>query len=142
MRQKIKNGLAHVVSAPLRALATINDTLNILFAAFYFFAIGPVADTGLFKQMNEVGNVQLWSGLILLGAVMSQYAFVQKSRDLLIWSQFMQSVGWIYALVLYAQFGTILAALPYVLRPVLTSIYVYLTASVRDPWAVDKPLID
>lgn len=142
MRQKLKNKLAHMVSAPLRAMATINDALNIMFGALYFFVVGPVGDTGLYQQMSHVGNVQLWSGLILLGAVMSQVALAQKSRDMLVWSQFMQATGWIYALILYAQFGTILAALPYVLRPVLTSTYVYLTAAIKDPWAVDKPLID
>lgn len=132
-----------MLATPLRAMATINDFLNMLFAGFYFFALGPISDTGLYRQLDSFGSVKIWSGLILFGAIVSQVSFAKQWRFGVVWSQFAQATGWIYALILYAQFGTILAALPYVLRPVLTSAYIYLKASLDDPWAtLDSRLKD
>lgn len=129
MKAKSLKCATELFSSPLRAMATIGDALNGLFGFFYFFAVGGTGASNLYRQMSEVGNVKIWSGLIFFGAIASQIAFAFKKDQWVAWAQFAEAAGWLYALVLYMQFGNIYPALPYVIRPVFTSAYIYIKLS-------------
>jgi hypothetical protein len=124
-----------VVTRPFKFFVALNDYANILFGLVFLAGWGGITQTGLYQYITAIDiNFFVWPGLVIIGGILSRIGFWTKRASLASIGQMVSAISWLWALLIYMQFGNPVSAIPLVLRPVAIASFAKIKIGLDKNW--------
>lgn len=127
--------LIRVVSRPFGSIVAVNDYANILLGLSLIFPIGLIAEQSLvYGFISADSSFLIWPLMIIISAVMTRFGFWKNNKHLASWGSTMSVISWIFLFIVYAQAGTAIPGMPFIIRPVVIAAFAKLKIGLDKDW--------
>jgi hypothetical protein len=124
-----------VVNRPFGSIVAINDYANVLLGLSLIFPIGLMSEQSLvYGFLAADSSLLVWPILVIISAVMTRIGFWTDNKHLASWGAMISAVSWLFLFIVYAQSGSVIPGMPFIIRPIVIAIFTKLKIALDKEW--------
>lgn len=120
------------IKRPLRTMDALTSFVAAMFALLIIYDVAP--NSTLDHLLTQAHTDMLWAWAMLIAVVINVIGYLNRFRLFAELGMGTIMLSWFYILWLFTFDGRLLEALPYILFPLVTSIYMRAAIHLDDDW--------